>query len=74
MQNLNEIYMEDIFFPIVSPMQKENRSSLFLKESQSNHGKNLFCKEETSIKTKPLPFYTFQSILVIFKSTFSIQK
>lgn len=57
-------------FPIVSPMQKENRSSLFLKENQNKRGKNLSCKEETSIKAKPLPFYTFQSILVIFKKYF----
>lgn len=55
-------------------MQKENKSSLFLKENQSNHGKNLFCKEEALVKTKPVPFYTFVSILVFFKNTFSMQK
>lgn len=53
-------------------MQKENRSSLFLKENQNKQGKNLFCEEETSIKARPLPFYTLQSILVIFKNTFLI--
>jgi len=55
-------------------MQKENKSSLFLKENQSNHGKNLFCKEEASMKTQPVPCYTFVSILVFVKNTFSMQK
>lgn len=55
-------------------MQKENKSSLFLKENQSNHGKNLFCKGEASIKSKPIPFYIVVFILVFLKYTFSMQK
>lgn len=59
-----------MYFSIVLPMQKENETSVFLKGNQSNHGKNLFCKEEAAIKTKFVPFYTFVSILAFKKIYF----